>query len=1233
MGGYGIPAFKLIAFNFAVVCWFFVLTEGISTDGNLDKIPFENEGYDMPSISRRFISLMLKRSAARRYSEKASLDRSRKVLSRVRREDDEPDRSLQDEIREEYERRLFESLNIIGTIPATRMYVPEYIQDDNRPGSQQKTFNIEINTVVGKVRKVFPHGKQLIVWPYLGWRNFTVDPNTGEVRTTAKLDFELIRLYNMTIRDFRNNYSDPEPLKIPPKPDPEPEDPKRDYVDHYLIVEVVDRNDNVPKFIRDSGAATGGGRFTGDVNTNAHAGTQILYLQPEDDDSGPRGRIRFDIKTEDNTQSRFTIDPKTHYLKTTGIPLRSGEHKVRIKALDYGMPPKTSDFQEFTVRVGKEPPVFLSSSYNLNFSEANVRGSVVGKVEALSRSGMPMKYEILTPNINKTFAINHLGELTLLRELDYDTANDSDKRFEFDVRAKETGFQGRSNVVRVVLRLINADDHLGMFKTPATTLQFEEGSLGQTGDIFKVDVVDCDCRDNCDCGTGEMIYKIGDTNGFFDITSSGQIRNLKNLDYEVKNYFSFPVYVTDPGKNGRTRTSYVEINVLDLDDTPPKFPKTSYDFAIFEDAPKDQVIGVAQAEDPDPATNPNDIDYIIKSATPAEAKNYFYVANQGVIKVLENRDKFTFRDTYQLTIIARDKGTEGQNPNESDPPATVTIRVLDVNDHQPRFVGCKEVRIKEHQKIGTVLTTLTATDQDRGRNKLIEYSLAQVQKHNFFRINNKTGEIRTTTVLDREEYDEIFVVAKATDGGAGRSEPLRQIGYCQFIVKIEDVNDHQPIFTVERFDVKVSRQSSKGATLLYVEATDPDLAQNAIIVYTIISQKMGGRNVDYLEVVKTTGQVKVKNTMKNLNVIDVITLVIQANNTTPVIGSVADARSETTVKVALTESAPPNFGKWIYEGKIDENKVSGATVIRLRSPNTVYSLQQIRDRDNLPFHVDASTGDIKTSTPLNYEQQKTYLFAVTARKTSGQGLTSLIIKIDVNDVDDVVPIFGSDKYEATVSELAASNVDVFRVQASDPDPVGGDKIIYTIEKKHDYQYFRVVDMTNFAQIKTARNLKKGFFDREKRDVYTIIIEAYRQSSPSLKSTALLTINVRDENDSPPKFVKRSLTAKPIPENIPVPYIVPNIVLNATDNDILENGQVYYFITSGNDGRFSMETIEGQDGKNTGRLIVTRPLDAKKSPEFEKDPVYTLTVTATDRKHTANATIIVKVSVSMMISSK
>ena len=1136
---------------------------------------------------------------------------AKKSPRRFRREEEEEEVQLSrfDQIRMLYEERLFVSLKIIGNIQPTRLYVRE------------DPVLVPVGTVIGKVRKLHPYGKVIIVWPYFGFRNFTVDADTGDVTTTALMDFELIRIYNMTIRDFQFNYTDDEPMRQPPKPSPE----GSAYVDHYLIVEVVDLNDNKPIFFKDSGA-TSIGQFEGRVNQNARAGTPILRLHPTDDDSGPRGRIRYGIVTTGNEETPFTIDPRTSMLKTNGKKLQTTTYIVEIKALDYGMPPKDSGVQTVRVIVEKAPPEFVGTPYNFNFSEASVRGSVVANVKAISRSGMPMTYSIIGDEAKKTFAITHLGQITLLRELDYDNANETDKTFRFDVQAKEFAEEGQPRLVTVNLHLANADDHLGTFKTPATKIRLKEGRSATGGNVFTVEVDDCDCKKNCRCGSNEMNFTLGDTNGFFDITDDGQVQNVKELDYETQNYFFFPVKVTDPGFGGRTRTSYIEVYVEDIDDTPPEFPFNEYKFFVFEDAPKGQVVGVAQAVDPDPSTRPDDVAYSIKTATPREGKEYFTVGNQGVITVNRNTDQFDVADKYELVIKAVD--SLGKT---SDPTATVIIRVLDVNDHQPVFSKCETQKILENQAIGTVVTTLTATDQDRGLNKLIEYSIQDVQQYNFFAINNNTGEVTTTHILDREKYNSIFVVAKATDGGSERSDALRQIGYCQFIVEVQDVNDHHPMFTVKIFDVSIKNDLAINRQVLLVEAVDPDLGDNAIIKYRIKSQKKNDNEVvfGYFGVNEDSGSLVVKKSLKSFARSDKVFVVVEAYNTIAVVDSDKSTDSErvTTVVIAFTEKEPLKFTKPKYiVNNVAENIAAGQTVLTVGlnpSKGTLYSLQKMRDRDSLPFTIGSSSGHIRTTETLDYERKKSYLFAVTAGSVER---TSAIVQINIKDYDDVVPIFGNDRYEATVSEAARGDTNVFRVKATDPDPFSGGPINYKIQPEYDYQSFTIEKRTNFAQIKTKKNIPANFFDREKKDVYTIIIEASREK---LKSTASVIIKVRDENDSPPVFKKKFYNAS-IEEGQKVPYFVPGIKVEAVDNDILENANVSYFITSGNDGRFEMETVYDKDQKNYGRLKVVIPLDVEKSPQFERNPVYILTVTATDRKHTDKATITIKVRIHLLI---
>lgn len=61
-----------------------------------------------------------------------------------------------------------------------------------------------------------------------------------------------------------------------------------------------------------------------------------------------------------------------------------------------------------------------------------------------------------------------------------------------------------------------------------------------------------------------------------------------------------------------------------------------------------------------------------------------------------------------------------------------------------------------------------------------------------FEINNKTGVIRTTQMLDRDEparEKEAYLTILATDNGRPQLDDV-----CTFKVTIEDVNDNSPVF-------------------------------------------------------------------------------------------------------------------------------------------------------------------------------------------------------------------------------------------------------------------------------------------------------------------------------------------------------------------------------------------------------------------------------------------------------
>ena len=81
------------------------------------------------------------------------------------------------------------------------------------------------------------------------------------------------------------------------------------------------------------------------------------------------------------------------------------------------------------------------------------------------------------------------------------------------------------------------------------------------------------------------------------------------------------------------------------------------------------------------------------------------------------------QDVYNLTVQATD------SKSGSWSTTGCTIRVLDVNNHRPMFEKpLYTASVYEDAKIGTLVSTLKATDKDKGPNARIRYSFGVSEK-------------------------------------------------------------------------------------------------------------------------------------------------------------------------------------------------------------------------------------------------------------------------------------------------------------------------------------------------------------------------------------------------------------------------------------------------------------------------------------------------------------------------
>ena len=70
-------------------------------------------------------------------------------------------------------------------------------------------------------------------------------------------------------------------------------------------------------------------------------------------------------------------------------------------------------------------------------------------------------------------------------------------------------------------------------------------------------------------------------------------------------------------------------------------------------------------------------------------------------------------------------------------------------------------------------------------------------------------------------------------------------------VKLADVNDNPPVFTLDKYDAHIAENSELGTFVYQLEASDIDHDQNAIIEYKIV----GGSGKDFFSINSVTGSI------------------------------------------------------------------------------------------------------------------------------------------------------------------------------------------------------------------------------------------------------------------------------------------------------------------------------------------------------------------------------------------
>ncbi|KAG7250668.1 hypothetical protein CRUP_007500, partial [Coryphaenoides rupestris] len=271
----------------------------------------------------------------------------------------------------------------------------------------------------------------------------------------------------------------------------------------------------------------------------------------------------------------------------------------------------------------------------------------------------------------------------------------------------------------------------------------------------------------------------------------------------------------------------VLVEITDINDNVPSFTNNVKRFEISESAIVGSKFVLEKAIDLDIglnglqsySLNPSDHFALKLENQPDGSKKVEMVLQKPLDRELNEQ--------LSLLLTAMDGG----EPQMSG-TMQIFITVLDVNDNSPVFTKpIYNAKIMENSPKGTRLTTVSATDKDKGSNGDVSYIISN-SKHRLtelFQVDKKSGEIILIGDIDYEKAKHYQIDIEAVDNG-GLSDSSK------VMVNVVDVNDNTPYPNIVSKLESTHEDSPPNTVIAMLSITDPDSDNNGEVECTLLDK-------------------------------------------------------------------------------------------------------------------------------------------------------------------------------------------------------------------------------------------------------------------------------------------------------------------------------------------------------------------------------------------------------------
>ncbi|XP_056151429.1 protocadherin gamma-A2-like [Lampris incognitus] len=547
----------------------------------------------------------------------------------------------------------------------------------------------------------------------------------------------------------------------------------------------------------------------------------------------------------------------------------------------------------------------------------------------------------------------------------------------------------------------------------------------------------------------------------------------------------------------------VTVEITDVNDNPPAFEKDVVEFNISESAVSGAKMILDRATDPDVGGNGLQT-YALKPMDNFSLKFLNQADGTKTVEMVLEKPLDREENEHISLILTAIDGGEPQMSGTMQ----ILITVLDANDNAPVFTQpTYKASIRENAPIGTVVTTVTATDADHGSNGRISYSISSLLDYSRgkFKINAQSGEVSLTENIDYEKAQTLQINIRASDDGG-------LVEFCKVIVEVLDVNDNKPDIHIMSKSNVISEDAKPNTVITMINVEDADSDENGKVQCVIdddIPFAMKSTTNNFYSLVTDSDLDRERASEYNISI-------TCCDEGVPSLSSSVTL----TLHISDVNDNAPVFERSSYEAYIVENNTPGLSIFTVKATDADWNqnarvsyILEDSSVNGVPVSsyvsVSADSGVIHAVRSFDYEHIKDFHFCVKAQDGGSPPLSSNVtVKITIQDQNDNAPqvLYPVQTSSSVVAEMVPRSADVgylvTKVVAVDVDSGQNAWLSYKLQKATDRALFEV-GLQN-GEIRTIRQVTDK--DAVKQRL-TVVVEDNGQ--PSRSATVNVNVAVAD----------------------------------------------------------------------------------------------------------------------------